>query len=543
MSARPMMILDSSGRPFRMVAHEAASRTSNELASWNASLLSADAAWLPEREQIVARTQDIIRNNGIASGAVQIHLDNVIGAGLQLSAKPDAEALGLTEDQAAELEGQLETKWRQWAYDIDCYCDAARTTNFCGLLSQSYRSYLTQFEILATGEWLPGRSPYAYATAIQIVDPNRLSTPQGMSDNDVMRAGVEFDAMGAPIAYHVSTEHTISPFLSNSIMKWTRIPRETSWGRTRVIHIFDIEQPGQSRGKNGIVSVLSKLKMLERFEKATLQAAILNAVYAAFIKSPLDWASVGAGIGVVDSDQDPTRKYLEQRMEFHQESKIRVDGVQVPHLYPGEEFEFQSAKHPTAAFEAFESAVLRFVASGFGLTYEQLARDYSKTNYSSARAAMLEAWRFFHGKQQMIAGRFARLVYALWLEEAIDRGDIKLPAGAPSFYEAKTAYCRSEWIGPGRGHIDPLKEANADKVRYSMGITTLEELCAQQGRDWREVLKQRREEERYMRSLGMDPASLNGPTPVPQPPDAPERETEPDDPDAADRREREEAAA
>lgn len=520
MSARPQLtILDSRGQPFQIVAHEAASRSSAELASWNASLMSADAAYLPERETLVSRTHDMIRNNGIASGAVQIHLDNVIGSGLTLSAKPDADALGLDDDAAAELEQQLETKWRQWAYDIDCYCDAARRTDFCGLLSQAYRSYLTSFEITATAEWL--KRPRGYATALQMIDPSRLSTPQGMVDNDRMRAGVELDAMGAPIAYHFSSEHHLSQFMSDKLLKWTRVERETSWGRLRVIHIYDQEQPGQSRGKNGIVSVLAKLKMLEKFEQATLQAAILNAVYAAVIESPLDWTSVGQGLGVADPTTDPTLAYMQNVSEFHKASKIRYNGIQIPHLFPGEKFELQTPKHPTAAFASFEEAVLRYVSSGFNLTYEQLSRDYSKTNYSSARAAMLETWRFFSGRQKLIAGRFASMVYALWLEESIDRGDIKLPASAPSFYDAKTAYCRADWIGPGRGHIDPAREADAEKTWFQLGTTTLEEMCAAKGHDWREVARQRAQERAYVDSLGSegdyDRLASSGGTPAAQP--------------------------
>lgn len=489
-------------------------------------MLSADASLLPERETLVARTHDIIRNNGIASGAVQIHLDNVIGAGLRLSAKPDAEALGIDDDAAAELEMQLERGFRQWANDPGCYCDASRQARFAGLIAQAYRCYLTSFEILATAEWLPSRGS-RYATAIQIVDPYRLSTPQGMVDNDRMRGGIELDEMGAAVAFHIASESYFSPLMSESVTKWKRIPRETSWGRTQVIHIFDPERPGMHRGKNGIVSVLAKLKMLERFEQAALQAAILNAIYAAVIESPLDWQSVGTAIGVPDANQDPTLAYMQNVSEWHKHTKLRYNGVQIPHLFPGEKFELKSPQHPTAAFNSFEEAVLRYIAAGLNLTYEQLSRDYSRTNYSSARAAMLESWRFFSGRQSYIAGPFASAIYALWMEEAIDRGEIKLPAGAPDFYDAKTAYTACEWIGPGRGHIDPLKEANAEKVRFSMGSTTLEELCALQGKDWREVLRQRSQERKYAESLGLDYDSFGGPTPVQQPPDAPETEATP----------------
>ena len=126
-------------------------------------------------------------------------------------------------------------------------------------------------------------------------------------------------------------------------------------------------------------------------------------------------------------------------------------------------------------------------AAAFGISYEQLARDYSETNYSGARAGMVEAWKFFTSRRTLIASRFASMIYALWLEEAIDRGEAELPPGAADFYAVKTALARCDWIGPGRGHIDPYKEAMADRLEMQMGTLTLEQACAERGQDWEET--------------------------------------------------------
>ncbi len=64
-------------------------------------------------------------------------------------------------------------------------------------------------------------------------------------------------------------------------------------------------------------------------------------------------------------------------------------------------------------------------AAGTNSTYEQIARDYSQTNYSGARAGLMETWKFFLSKRQLIAGRFATEIYLLWLEEAISLGNVK----------------------------------------------------------------------------------------------------------------------
>lgn len=509
------VLVDHRGNPISASSHYGADLISPELQSWNPASSSADGALLPELDTLRNRTQDMIRNHGLTSGAVQIHLDNIIGAGLRLAAKPDWRALGLTAQQAADWSRHVETEFRQWADDIDCYCDASRRKRFAGILAQGYRSYLNSFEILGTLEWL-NRPGARYRTAVQLIDPARLSNPAGRQDSTSLRGGIELDGMGAPVAYWISSGIPGDP-MQTGMVQWRRVPRETPWGRRMVIHVYDEERAGQTRGKNGIVSVLAKLKMLEKFEQVTLQAAILNAMYAAVIQSSMDWQTVGAAVGAPGSGGSPVVSYMKDRATWHQGGNVRYNGVKIPHLFPGEELKLLSPQHPSAAFSQFEEATLRHIAGGLNLSYEQMSRDYSKSNYSSARAAMLEGWRFFSSRRHFIGGWFATQVYAAWLEEAMDRRIVETPAGAPGFLEAKTAWSRCKWIGPGRGHIDPLKEANATKVEYSMGLTTLEKEAAERGEDWEELLEQRAYERQRMTELGIDPSQMLAPTPAQSP--------------------------
>lgn len=147
----------------------------------------------------------------------------------------------------------------------------------------------------------------------------------------------------------------------------------------------------------------------------------------------------------------------------------------------------------------FVENVLRHIGTGLNIPLELLMKDFSKTNYSSARAALIEAWRFFNGRRSWIINYWAKPVFELWLEESVNRGLIE----APNFYEKKAAWCRCKWIGPGRGWVDPVKEAQASQIRMESGLSTLEDECASQGLDWEEVLMQRVRELKRMRELGL----------------------------------------
>jgi capsid protein len=82
-------------------------------------------------------------------------------------------------------------------------------------------------------------------------------------------------------------------------------------------------------------------------------------------------------------------------------------------------------------------------------------------------------------------------------------------------------YLRSKWIGPGRGWIDPVKEAQAAQIRLGTMISTLELECAEQGLDWNEVQEQRALELERARQLGLA-AAMPPQGAKPEPPDDPD---------------------
>ncbi len=147
---------------------------------------------------------------------------------------------------------------------------------------------------------------------------------------------------------------------------------------------------------------------------------------------------------------------------------------------------------------------MRHLSVGRNLPYELVYKDFSKTKYSTAWTALLEAWRTFTTRRAWIASAWAQPRYELWLEEDINAGNTE----APDFYAKRYAYTRAKWIGVGRGWIDPVKEAQAAQLRMEIGISTLEDECAEQGKDWEEVLEQRAREKTQIEELGLDVADL-----------------------------------
>jgi lambda family phage portal protein len=496
-------ILDSSGAPMRRLAmstpYTAADRYSQELSTWHPGLGSANSDYAWDRDTIVSRQRDLVRNSGWASGAVSKHLDNVIGASFRLSAKPDFGALGLAAEWAAEWAEGVEARWRLYAEDPDHWIDATRQQNFSGLLGLAFRHDFVDGESFGIVLWLDSKPFGRYATTVQIIDPDRVSNPNGQADSETLRSGIELDVYGAPVAYHVRLAHPGDYTAGNRAYQWERVARELPWGRRRMLHSLEKQRAGQVRGISPFAPIVERLKMLDKYDRIELQAALVNAIFAAFIESPFDHELIDEALSA-----DKLNSYQTARADFHEKRQVALNsGVRIPTLFPGEKLNFQAASRPASQFGEFEKACLRNIAAGLGLSYEQLSQDWSSTNYSSARAALLEVWKSFGRTRQRMAEQFATPLFVQWLEEGINRGDITLPDGAPDFYTAKAAYCRVKWIGPARGWVDPVKEVQAAQMRMDTGISTLEDECADQGKDWQEVLQQRAREIAAMDKLGL----------------------------------------
>ena len=124
-----------------------------------------------------------------------------------------------------------------------------------------------------------------------------------------------------------------------------------------------------------------------------------------------------------------------------------------------------------------------------GIPYESLTKDFSKTNYSSMRAALNEAWKVYNFYRQWLARDYCQPIYEMVLEEAFLRGELELPPGAPDFYEARELWCNADWIGPARGFIDPVKEVSATVLALENRLMTYGEAWAQRGGDFEEGME------------------------------------------------------
>src|SRR4051812_27539009 len=398
-------------------AYDAADMQSQELGQWFPFLRSPDSEINRDRDLMVARARDIVRNDGWAAGFTGRIVDNAIGAQFRLVSKPDLAALrsgnkAFDAVWADEFAATVEAGWRMYADDPLRFCDASRTQTMVQLFHLALTHKVIDGESLAVLLFFPefrGEYGARNATTVQIIDPDRLSNPFAGQDTMNMRGGVEIDALGAPLAYYIRKAEPTDWYAATESMMWDRIPRETSWGRPIVVHDFDRERAGQHRGLSVLTPILARLKMLTKYDGAELQQAILQTVFGTFITSPFDQGQVMNALS--DPDDPEITAYQGLRADFHSAKNLTLGGVRLPTMAPGEDIKTVSATRPGGNFSDFEHAMLRNVAAALGMSAAQVSQDYSRVNYSSARAELLDAWKTLARRRMDFAIGFASPIF------------------------------------------------------------------------------------------------------------------------------------
>lgn len=491
---------------------EGAERTSRETFRWSPAIIAPDQQINPVKDMADARARDSVQNDGYATGALNTHRDSIVGSQFVLNAQPNYELLGATEEWAEEFQATVEGRFNLMADSEECWFDASGMNTFTGMVRLAVGGYMMSGEVLASAEWLRD-SLRPFRTAIQMIAPARLSNPDFAFDDRFLRRGIKRDLFGRPLGYYIRVGHPGSHFYLNPTdeFKWVYVPARKPWGRKLIIHIIEQMQPDQSRGIADMVAVLKQMRMTKKFQDVTLQNAVVNASYAAAVESELPrevvFGSMGAGVqndfsSMLNSYMGALQQYVSGS------SHIAIDGVKMPHLFPGTKLNLKPMGTPGGVGTEFEEALLRHTAAALGLSYEQFSKDYSKTNYSSARASMVETWKFMQGRKKSVADRFAKNIYTLWLEEEINKGTIPLPRGMgpevfydPVMREALTA---CDWIGASRGQIDELKETQAAVMRITSGLSTHEIEIARLGYDYRKIYRQAAKEKAMRDKLGLE---------------------------------------
>ena len=472
---------------------------------------SADAELNTSLSLMRARSRQMVRDQPYAKRAKLIVVNNVIGSGVGMQ----AQVMTTRGDLATRVNDDIETAWRAWARADSCHMGGAM--HFADLERAAMGQVFEAGEVFVRKHYVTvGASKIPLA--LELIEAERLAheymTPNGITPGNELRLGVEVNRYGRAVAYWLRDRHAGDIFPStNATDQYERVIAED------MFHLRVVDRWPQVRGEPWMHSVLRKLDDMNEYTAAEVASARASAYYFATIYKTDDGTS-----------PLPTGDDAEQR------PVMDLEPLMIQELAPGERLDFHKPDRPNSQLDPFLRYMLREVASGVGVSYESLSRDYSQSNYSSSRLALLDDRDLYKAMQQWWIRAFREPLHAVWLRQAVYARAVE-SVPVEQYVLNRDKFGAVLFKPRGWSWIDPTKEVTAYKEAIKAGLTTITDVIAATGGglDIEDVIATRKRELQLL-----DEAEIEVDTTVPEPvepmaPVAPAAEPDPaDGEDAAD---------
>lgn len=456
----------------------AAARSSRLTAGWAPSNSSADSELVSSITTLRSRSRSLIRDASYAKRARTLVVNNVVGTGIGLQ----AQVKNSRGKPVKKVNEDLERAWKRW-----CRADSCHTG---GRLHFKMLERQVMSQVFEAGDCFIRLHPARFGDsrvpfAVEIIEAERLAEefsapflrPQPGNE---LRMGVEIDEYQRPVAYHIRKRHPGEIRFEGTA--WDHIERVPA---DQILHISVIDRWPQTRGEPWLHTAARRLNDMDGYSEAEIVRARVQAATPGAIETPQKASSFG-------EVQDDGSVIME------------VEPGVYKRLNPGEKLVFGSPTAPNSALDPFMRYMLREVAAGIGCSYESLSRDYSQSNYSSSRLALLDdrdLWRFL---QTWFILDFRERLHSVWLRQAvlaraIPSISIEDYASDPEKFEA-VRYKPRGW-----SWVDPTKEVKAYQEAVKSGFVSVTDVISQTGggNDLEDVLDQRAQELALMKEKGL----------------------------------------
>lgn len=291
------------------------------------------------------------------------------------------------------------------------------------------------------------------------IDAERVTAGFTASGTLAGTDGIELDAVGRPTYYRVLRDGDL-----------TGTPARVA--AANVIHWYRRDRPEQHRGIPELTASLPLFAQLRRYTLAVIASAETAADYAAVI-----YTDSPAGGEAYSATPFETLS-LESRM-----ATTLPDGWKLGQIKP---------EQPVTNYPQFKREILGEIGRALQMPVNIVTGDSSQHNYASGRLDHQVYHKQITIEQRLCEEAVLTPLFRLWAKEYALVTNTKIPETNPIFY----------WDG--FEHVDPVKEANAQRTRLGSLTSTLAAEYARSGKDWEVELRQIARERALMRELQID---------------------------------------
>jgi lambda family phage portal protein len=436
------------------------------LRAWVVPSSGPNAAGNESLTTIRNRSRDLTRKFPLLNGAYDTITANIVGIGLKALSKAESKA----------DKDLIKAVWDEWCGE----CDADGVNSYASILELAVRGRYESGEVFIRHRPLkPGTKRVPYQ--IQILEAEFV--PETMNEQtkegNTIIAGIEFDASGQRVAYHMYNRHPYEKSVSGEVPKTVRVPAE------QVMHYYKQLRPGQIRGLPEGFSAHFKARELLIYDEAELAKKQTAALMAGFITSP-------EGNSVINEDSLDGEAAPGEAIG-------KLEPASLYYLEPGEDVKFSNPVDSGASYEPFLKATLRSLAASLNMTYEEFSLDLSGVNFSSIRAGLNQSQRKYHKEQARLVHMVCMPIWNAFFDAALLAGIFNFPgyAASPEKYRAV------RFQTPGWSYVNPLQEIQAQKEQVKAGFKSREQVVAESGGDVEEVDEAIARDKERAKTLGL----------------------------------------
>jgi lambda family phage portal protein len=414
-----------------------------------------------DRAVILRRARALYANTAIGRSAVDGWVSALVGSGIKVQSSI----------ADPTLRGRISAGFERWTDDAD----ADDVTDFYGL------QVLVATLLVRDGEAFVLMVPMTDGRLqLKVLDADQVDssyTRESVAQNgNVIVQGVEIDARGRTVAYHVRKQNPGLPIVTG--IETVRVPAE------QMLHIFRRDTAGQLRGMSWLAPCLLKIRDYDDATDAQIMRQKVGALLAGVIVNPEGTGSPfegeSSGNGVLDGGLEPgTLKVLSN---------------------PGQDVRFTTPPAIGADAIDFLKLELREIASALGLPASVLTGDLTEANFSSMRVGLIEFRRRAETLQHsVISFQLLRPVFRRWLALEIMAGRLQIPG----FLRDPDSFMAMKAIPPHNAWLDPLKDVKAEREAIAGGLISRRESVASRGYDIEQVDQEIADDNERAKRLGL----------------------------------------
>jgi lambda family phage portal protein len=440
----------------------------------NASRGSADWELANSLSEIRAKARFLSRNSGSMRRYIQLMKVNIVGAeGFRLQSRVRM----LNGQLDISLNDRVETAWDMWCRSPTV--DGHMT--MIDLLNQSVATWCRDGEVI----WeLVYSNKYRDGVAVNPIEADLLDETLNRNNPDNgnhIRMGVEIDSYGRPVAYHLLATHPgdLVWFATESQRRYRRVPAE------RIIHIFEKDRPGQTRGEPPAAAAIQPVKMLDGYREAETMGRRLRAALMGFFTRDLPKME---GLGELADREDTDDEILEMDMEPGRLKQL-PDGMRFEGFTPGA---------VSTDYSQFEGQIKKDLAMTFGISAFSHGMETQGVSYSTGRSVLIEDRDYYKTRQRFFIDHGIWRLFNIWLPNHVLEITSMVPPTRVDAILNSLVFRPRGW-----DWIDPSKDVKSNTEALRTKQTSLSRIAAARGIDRDELLAEIEEDQQAAKLRGL----------------------------------------